>query len=645
MPLLKGARLMSIIDDIENIIKAKSVTWTYAPIEPNRTPTGLTNEEALTYKDVNIRADRYHRDAKEDHMITHFYTIDSGERAAAIANMSAVSEGDSFWVFSKDSSDFVPMFRLYHPEENTHLFTTFVDERDAAINEQDYEGEGIGFWCLAAGAANGSNMVNLFRAYNPVTDDHFYTLQRGEIFADSDYKDEGVAAVVFSVSVGGLAPLFRLRSPSGHHFYTVDSTERQALLTKKYVDEGTCGFVSPTAPNGPAPFFRAYHPTTGGHLYTVDIAESDLALKQSGYRGDGISCFIFQDGTQLDNAVPLFRCFNANLDDHFYTTDATERDNAITALGYKDEGLAGWVLSPAVGQFDESSVPVHRLRGDFKNNFFLTPPGPPKALSSNSNFILNSIIGAGTDAILGLSVEIDLSSDVQASSVNKGVMGFGFQLNAFSPQNFTSGYQQYVLRLAGKDLHWAINNYSASSYAISNILGDEKICTLKSAMLAAGMKLTIQLIYDAFGNVLGATFSAYSGKKKLGDKTALIKDINNGIAFGAAPIIGFQMVLVGYGGGAQTTLTPGGGGVFRYEATTPLFAEVTAPANSESPTSFTVETANSTYGEISATKSRELSQTFGTGGTTFSLPWTRGIPRTLGVISLAKRLNKRKLRR
>jgi len=50
---------MSIIDDIENIIKAKSVTWTYAPIEPNRTPTGLTNDPILPdehYMSVTMRS-------------------------------------------------------------------------------------------------------------------------------------------------------------------------------------------------------------------------------------------------------------------------------------------------------------------------------------------------------------------------------------------------------------------------------------------------------------------------------------------------------------------------------------------------------------------------------------------------------------
>ena len=40
-------------------------------------------------------------------------------------------------------------------------------------------------------------------------------------------------------------------------------------------------------------------------------------------------------------AVPLYRLNNGP--NHFYTTSAAERDDAIASLGYVDEGVAGYV--------------------------------------------------------------------------------------------------------------------------------------------------------------------------------------------------------------------------------------------------------------------------------------------------------------
>jgi hypothetical protein len=42
-------------------------------------------------------------------------------------------------------------------------------------------------------------------------------------------------------------------------------------------------------------------------------------------------------------AIPLYRLYSEAASDHFYTTSAAERDNAIAAYGYRDEGVAGYV--------------------------------------------------------------------------------------------------------------------------------------------------------------------------------------------------------------------------------------------------------------------------------------------------------------
>ncbi len=45
----------------------------------------------------------------------------------------------------------------------------------------------------------------------------------------------------------------------------------------------------------------------------------------------------------LCGAIPLYRLYSETASDHFYTTSAAERDNAIAQYGYRDEGVAGYV--------------------------------------------------------------------------------------------------------------------------------------------------------------------------------------------------------------------------------------------------------------------------------------------------------------
>ena len=52
---------MGILDDLLNLVRTKSTTWTYVPIKPERTPTGLMNDPILPdqhYMSVTMRSCR-----------------------------------------------------------------------------------------------------------------------------------------------------------------------------------------------------------------------------------------------------------------------------------------------------------------------------------------------------------------------------------------------------------------------------------------------------------------------------------------------------------------------------------------------------------------------------------------------------------
>ncbi len=51
----------------------------------------------------------------------------------------------------------------------------------------------------------------------------------------------------------------------------------------------------------------------------------------------------YWSATETCGAVPLYRLYNASAGDHFYTLNATERDNAVAMYGYASEGIAAYV--------------------------------------------------------------------------------------------------------------------------------------------------------------------------------------------------------------------------------------------------------------------------------------------------------------
>lgn len=83
-----------------------------------------------------------------------------------------------------------------------------------------------------------------------------------------------------------------------------------------------------------SPVYRMYNPNSGEHFYTLSIVERDSLIAAT-WDYEGISWFI--DETQ--NGDPLFRLYNPNTGDHHYTTDADERD-ALVGFGWKDEGIS-----------------------------------------------------------------------------------------------------------------------------------------------------------------------------------------------------------------------------------------------------------------------------------------------------------------
>lgn len=91
--------------------------------------------------------------------------------------------------------------------------------------------------------------------------------------------------------------------------------------------------------------YRIYNPNSGEHFYTLNTNERDN-LKKKGWRYEGV-------GWEAPNqGVPVYRIYNPNSGEHFYTMNTHERDN-LKKHGWRYEGI-GWYTNP-------SGTPVYRL--------------------------------------------------------------------------------------------------------------------------------------------------------------------------------------------------------------------------------------------------------------------------------------------
>lgn len=90
--------------------------------------------------------------------------------------------------------------------------------------------------------------------------------------------------------------------------------------------------------------YRVYNPNSGEHFYTSDVEERNN-LVWSGWTAEGIGWY-----APSTSNTPVYRLYSGT--DHHYTMDASERDNLIKA-GWKYEGI-GWYSD------DNKTVPLYR---------------------------------------------------------------------------------------------------------------------------------------------------------------------------------------------------------------------------------------------------------------------------------------------
>lgn len=120
-----------------------------------------------------------------------------------------------------------------------------------------------------------------------------------------------------------------------------------ALNVRRAVDLALSGTsISNTPMSRYQVMYRMYNPNSGEHFYTASAYERDHLVRVGwNYEGTGWSAPLAGD--------PVYRMYNPNAGDHHYTSSAYERDSLVRA-GWRYEGI-GWYTSVAESQ------PLYRL--------------------------------------------------------------------------------------------------------------------------------------------------------------------------------------------------------------------------------------------------------------------------------------------
>ena len=243
------------------------------------------------------------------------------------------------------------------------------------------------------------------------------------------------------------------------------------------------------------------------------------------------------------------------------------------------------------------------------SNYFLYSPAQPVSVGPRAAADRGRPIGppgiTWCNHLLGVSVHIIVDTDITGTS------GFGFQLNAYSASGEFSGAQQYVVLLipdsSSPVLSCVVDNFHSKQQQLPNMPIFDSLADLPGNTLPAGYQIIITLLNDAADNITGATYVLIDNHgHTIGTKTISLTYLT---PQDRAPIVAFQLNVVGDINGASTTLASGAG-TMTYTA-----SNLMSVLNTEPPcvdwTYKTGETANSMYSMLPDTPSHSFTQSFG----------------------------------
>jgi len=231
---------------------------------------------------------------------------------------------------------------------------------------------------------------------------------------------------------------------------------------------------------------------------------------------------------------------------------------------------------------------------------------------SNMNYFL--VNQPSCTSILGFTVMLQVTDTIASDN------GFTIQLNGCST-SATVQLQQYGFIVSGTDIKGFINNWSDGTTAI--VCDHIDLCkTPINNAIPTGYTLSLSLLNDASGNVIGATYQVFDGNGALqANKNFLVSQSHcnctfltgftcNGFQAGSlSPLTTVSLDIVGPGNSARANFS-GGAGVLTYSTSTGTLAAQVGEPTCGSSICGTAETSNAAYGLLTPCSSGSLVHSF-----------------------------------
>lgn len=140
--------------------------------------------------------------------------------------------------------------------------------------------------------------------------------------------------------------------------------------------------------------YRLYNPNSGEHFYTESSYERDSVVK-AGWRYEGVGWV-----APTTSDTPVYRLYNPHAGDHFYTTDSYERDSLVK-VGWRYEGV-GWYSGGSVTVYRQynpnASAGSHNYTTSYWENQSLVKAG---WLAEGTAWMAVSDEAAGATPVMG----------------------------------------------------------------------------------------------------------------------------------------------------------------------------------------------------------------------------------------------------
>lgn len=134
--------------------------------------------------------------------------------------------------------------------------------------------------------------------------------------------------------------------------YKEGNSFKPAFYTTRLSTEGLVpGFSHPTLPQGEQPVFRFYNEETGEHFYSLNQVTRKILAEQKNWKDEG-----YPFAVPISSDIPVYRLKNPNNLDHHYTTDQNEYIT-LQNMGWIGQGIGMYGANPK----DEQAIPLYRL--------------------------------------------------------------------------------------------------------------------------------------------------------------------------------------------------------------------------------------------------------------------------------------------